>query len=642
MRKLLFFLLATLSIHTVLADDIKGFEIQKHNGENLHIANTDILTMTFEGGNAVLTSVAGETLSIPRSEIIAITSLNKCATEYTVNYNGTTTTVTNPYALQGVTTEIDGGYVTTTNTNEAVEMTFALSGNTADGGFTYNGTYKTTIRLNGVGITNQRGAAIDIQCGKRIAVVLADGTTNTLADNAGGEQKAALYFKGHPEFEGGGTLNITGNTSHGIFTKEYLQLKKSVGTINILAAANDGIHAKQYIQINGGAVTISNVVGDGIQAEPTDDPTDIQNGQMIIKGGELNISVSGSTADCLKADSLITIAGGTLNLTTTGNGIEDTATNAPQREWGPGGWGPGGGNTGGSQVETSSPKCINGGMDITITGGTITALSTGKGGKGIVCDGILTIGGEDMTPVVSCTTTGSVVAGSGENLSGQPKAIKAEGNIYINSGYVTAKTSQNGGEGIETKSEFYMNGGTVVCNTYDDGINAANKITFNGGLVWSWASNNDGVDCNGSSGIVINGGTIVSNGTSSPEEGFDCDNYSFVITGGTALGVGGSTSSVTSASQPYAQTTSVKTTKDRYLSMVDASGNVILSYLCPVTLSSATVVSTSPEYGNNTSCKLVYGATAVNNPTETLLDGRILLGGTLTGGTTKSITPKTK
>lgn len=76
--------------------------------------------------------------------------------------------------------------------------------------------------------------------------------------------------------------------------------------------------------------------------------------------------------------------------------------------------------------------------------------------------------------------------------------------------------------------------------------------------------------------------------------------------------------------------------------MVDANGNVLLSYLCPASLSSATVVSTSPGYANNSSCKLVYGVTSVESPTETYLDGRILIGGSIVGGTSKAITPKTK
>lgn len=150
------------------------------------------------------------------------------------------------------------------------------------------------------------------------------------------------------------------------------------------------------------------------------------------------------------------------------------------------------------------------------------------------------------------------------------------------------------------------------------------------------------MDCNGSQGIEINGGIVVANGASSPEEGFDVDNYSFVINGGQVLGVGGATSSVTKAGQPYAQTTGVSITKDKYLCMVDANGNLLFSYLCPASLSSATVVSSSPGYGNNTSCKLYYGVTSVSNPDESHIDGRFLVGGTLTGGTSKSITPKTK
>ena len=58
----------------------------------------------------------------------------------------------------------------------------------SNGNFFQDGEYKCTVVLNGVSLTSQRGAAIDIQNGKRIDIEVVDGTTNTFVDCAGGEQ----------------------------------------------------------------------------------------------------------------------------------------------------------------------------------------------------------------------------------------------------------------------------------------------------------------------------------------------------------------------------------------------------------------------------------------------------------------------
>ena len=62
-------------------------------------------------------------------------------------------------------------------------------------------------------------------------------------------------------------------------------------------------------------------------------------------------------------------------------------------------------------------------------------------------------------------------------------------------------------------------------------MNASKSIVINGGNIYCYSSGNDGVDSNGT--LTITGGTIVSIGTTSPEEGFDCDQNTFKITGGT-------------------------------------------------------------------------------------------------------------
>ena len=617
MRKLFYMIIMLLAALSNVCAANGGVEIKKVDGEVLHIDTREIKSMTFVGDNAVLTSTSDFQLLVPQKNIVCITHRDNIATAYSVTFNGNSVEIVNPYSLKGVSTEVDGAYVKTINTNEAEELSFALTGSTSDGAFEYVGTYKCTLNFNDVNISSNRGAAVNILCGKRIAVNV--NGTNTLTDCANGEQKACLYFKGHPELEGSGTLNVTGNTKHAISSKEYLQLKKKFekGKINVLSAIADGIHAGQYFQMNNGCVVIRNVGDDGIQAETTDDETDEQNGQMLIKGGTIDVQCDANGV------------------------VESSTSSAPP---GGGGWPGGGGRPGGDayDVETSCVACLKCDSLCTIQGGNLLLKATGKGGKCIkaATDAIIGEIGTDG-PTISATTTGGVVSGSGENLNGQPKAIKVDGNLTINSGNITAKTSQNGGEGIECKAYLTINGGTIVCNTYDDGINAASKITVNGGLVWTYSSGNDGMDCNGKEGFEFNGGIVLASGTNQPEEGFDCDNNSFAINGGTLIGTGGATSTPTKATQPYKTQSNQSITAGTYLSLQKQDGTVICSYRVPKS-HSATVLVSSPEFQSGTSYKLVRNSTAVNNPTESYLNGIFTVGGTLTGGTSTSITPQTR
>ncbi len=246
-----------------------------------------------------------------------------------ITYSGSTATVNIPEEMEGVTCESGtSAHVVLTSTNTAKELYYAIEGSSTNGSLTINGTYKLSVMLNGVNLTSNQGAAINIQCGKRINLIMKDGSTNTLADYAAGEQKACLYTKGHFEIEGNGTLNVTGNANHAIASKEYLQIKKSVKAINIKKAANDAIHVGQFFQMNGGEVTIDeNTMNDGIQVEyETDDNDQIvadeeNTGSVIIKAGTINITVnSAEDAKGVKAEGDVTISGGTINIEAKSNG----------------------------------------------------------------------------------------------------------------------------------------------------------------------------------------------------------------------------------------------------------------------------------------------------------------------------------
>ena len=353
-------------------------------GESTRIALQDI---TYQNGGASFTA-AGTTYSTAQVDSITIVK------HITVTFSGNTASVDMGYAgTADVTYTANGANVVMTNTNEKEEMEVELKGTSNSGSFTYYGTYKCKIHLNGLSLTSTTGAALDIQDGKRIDLILTDGTDNTLVDAAGGEQKAALYCKGHMEVSGTGNLTVTGNNRHAIATNEYMLIKKNTGTITVTKAVSDAMHIEQYFQMNGGTVNLSGMGGDGIQAELKNNPDEELNGQILIKGGSINIDVTADDTKGIKSDDLITVSGGTFVINAKGAGSkgisagtnmiineDDAATTMTIAA------------TGGvyEDPETDdTSKCmgIKVTKDLTISAGTITVTNTGRKSKGIKVDG---------------------------------------------------------------------------------------------------------------------------------------------------------------------------------------------------------------------------------------------------------------
>lgn len=342
-----------------------------------------------------------------------MTALAASAQTIAIEFAGETATVTIPEEVTDVTSKVNGAYVTLTSATITTEYTYTVSGKTTNGGLTINGEYKLTLDLAGADITSKKGAAIDVECGKRIAVNIAKGTENNLVDCVGGKQKAAMYFSGHPEFTGGGTLNVTGNTKHAISAKEYLQIKKKfAGNINILSSASDGIHCgkgnlqgdeNEFFIMSGGTVTINNVLGDCIDADDF--------GCMNIEGGTLNLNVSALDCKGLKCSDVLTMTGGTVNIKVTGDASD----------------------------------AISCGGTANLNGGTIDITVEGNGAKGIKCAaklgaGDLNIDGTDIT--INATGGNYIIDEGLESETLSPcVGIKADGNITQTSGEVNVVTS---------------------------------------------------------------------------------------------------------------------------------------------------------------------------------------------------------
>ena len=299
--------------------------------------------------------------------------------QVTINYTEDGATVNVPETVKGVVHSVTGTNVIIFSSNTTDELTYSVSGTCSDGSLSIRGSYKFTLELNGINLTNNHGgAAIYENCGKRVAVVIKEGTVNTLSDAATNTQKAALYFGGHPEFEGGGTLNVSGKARHAIVSKEYMELKANTGTINILEAVSDGIHCGKgkvnnehnYFKMKGGTVNIANVGGDGIDADDF--------GTIHIKNGTLNISV-GDDSKALKADSILNISGGDINIYAKGADSDALRANyAVNISGGDIDIVLGGDGTKGIKSKCETASTVNNGGNVNISGGNISILALGN------------------------------------------------------------------------------------------------------------------------------------------------------------------------------------------------------------------------------------------------------------------------
>ena len=431
-----------------------------------------------------------------------------------VVYNGTSATVSvSGNVAQYVTVSVSGAHVSIVQSADVSdetcgEITYNLSGTSTDGEFYLEGSYKASIALAGLTLTNPSGAAINVQNGK-------------------------------------GTLNVYGYTAHGIKVGEYMTVKNC--TINVLSAAKDGIHCAEYYLQESGEVSVNVAGDDGLQVEidgeastgETTDHEDEDSGSFYFLGGALTATTSATAAKAIKAAGNITVSGGTISATTTGNGTWDS-----------------------DDKETKACAAMSADGNLTITDGTVTLTSLGSGGKGAKAGGVMNIAGGSVTATTSGglfysngTTTDTNYTGSAsKSYRSSPKGLKATGNVNITGGSISVSTEGNNGEGIESKSVMTIEDGTITVNSKDDGLNSASTMYLKGGTITVVATGNDAIDSNGH--MYVSGGTIVACGAGGAECGIDAneeDGYSVHFTGGTLLAIGAnnSTPSESSSTQAY-------------------------------------------------------------------------------------------
>lgn len=328
--------------------------------------------MTYQNGETL--TVMGKTFSLSDIGKMYVDNSEVADNEVVVNYSSSSATVTVAgNVARYVSPVVTGAHVTMEQGSDVGddtcgEITYVLSGTSADGEFVLNGSYKSTIELAGLTLTNPSGAPLNIQNGKRIDLSVKKGTENTLADVASGEQKGCIDCKGHLEIKGKGTLNIYGKAAHAIHSKEYVEMKNC--TVNILSAVKDGINCNQYFLMESGILNVSGVGDDGIQVSYKDD-TDREaedTGSLTVNGGIINVAITASSSKGIKAIGNIDINGGSVNVTATGSGSEGIESKAVLTV------------SDGTIVVASTDDAINSASHMYIKGGDITVVASGNDG----------------------------------------------------------------------------------------------------------------------------------------------------------------------------------------------------------------------------------------------------------------------
>ena len=498
------------------------------------------------------------------------------STSTQITLTGSTATVSGSGAT------VSGGTVTITKAG-----TYVVSGTLSKGQLLVNAAKDDLVRLvlNGADITADTNAAIYAAQADKLVIILADGSTNTVADAASytyadtekEEPNAAIFSKCDLSINGTGTLDVTGNFNHGIATKDDLVIAGG----NITATAvNVAMRGKDSVTVLDGVLNLTSLTGDGLKS--TND-TDADKGWILIKGGEFNITAYN---DGIQAQTTLQIDGGTFNIATGGGwpgGSLKRGSHARNND----------GVVSGSNPTDGSYKGIKSDGVIVINDGTFTISSYDDS---IHSNGDITING------------GSLTAQSGDD------GIHADGTVTINNGTIDIKNSYEGIEG----AFINLNGGKISVYSTDDGINVSSSsglLTISGGDIYVNAGG-DGIDSNGSA--VMTGGTLYVDGpTSSGDEAIDTER-GFSINGGilvaTSAVAAGNVS--TSSAQPAIKLSVQSQAAGAAITVKSSSGTVLVSYTPQKSYSSVLV--SSPDIKTGESYSVYVNDTLVGTATAAI------------------------
>ena len=326
-----------------------------------------------------------------------------------------------------------------------------------------------TLRLNNVQLKSSHAPAINSITKQKVTLELTDGTQNVLSDskdyiftNPKEQASACLNIQGSLNITGSGTLLINGNSKHGIATGKGMKFQS--GDIRVLSAPSDAIHADGSIQIDGADLIINGQKQDGLDAGKD---VKISNGTLSITttkkdvksikcgtsftmtGGNLDMKIEGDASKGIKAKDNITISGGEITATANGNVII-------------------------SNGDPSYCTIIKGDSCVYISGGRLSLINKGAGGKCISADKNINIIGGNMN-LKTYGDGNEYINEANETDYYTSKCIAADDSLFIHRGNLNCLSTGIGGKGIV--AEQYMEIGLPSDSYYYQGPKINIKTT---------------------------------------------------------------------------------------------------------------------------------------------------------------------
>ena len=163
------------------------------------------------------------------------------AEDITISYKGSSAKVTQT-TKDSVNVTVDGAKVSVESQYTDHKLTLLLKGKSDDGQLILKTAGKAKIKLDGLNLTSQEGAPLHLKNAKRVEVVAAKGTENTLTITACNDtvnhKAAVIWAKSKLIFSGKGTLNViaTGDGCRGIKTKKDIIIEDL--TLNVTTSGN--------------------------------------------------------------------------------------------------------------------------------------------------------------------------------------------------------------------------------------------------------------------------------------------------------------------------------------------------------------------------------------------------------------------
>jgi len=438
--------------------------------------------------------------------------------------------------------------------------TYRLSGAIAAGSVTVDvAEGQVNLILDGVSITSDETAAINIVSADAVVISLADGSTNTLSDAAtatastdGDAPSAVLFSRADLYIEGSGSLKVSASVDDGITSKDSLIIEG--GSISV-DAADDGVNGKDHIAVLDGVLTI-NAGGDGIKSDNDEVLTDSTStkGVAWFSGGTVAITAGD---DGVQAERQLTVDGAAVTVAAEDHGLDSEGALSVAS---------------GSVDVTESYEALQGAV-VVLSGGTGSLVSSD--------DGVNVAGGylDEATTTTTTTSDGGGGQAPGGDMGGGQPPSDRQGGQMPGDGEGGMGGGMGGDTSVTDPSEITVapaSGGGMGAMPDESNDGSGRYLSITGGT-WTVDAQGDGLDANGN--IAMSGGTVTVYGPSSNGNApVDADSYS--VTGGTLTALGSSGMLVTPGEGSQGSVVAVFSggvAAGSVVKLTDAAGGVVAS-----------------------------------------------------------------